>query len=384
MSFGLSADGFNRKRLADIKTELEEALKLIFGDNIDLAPQSNFGQFVGIMSERLAISWERSENVYNSQYPSTAQGVQLSNVVMYNGIERQEATNSTATVTISGTNGTLIPAGSIVSVVSTNAFFITNQEVTIAGGAVDVAVTAQVVGAIEAAAGTLTQIETPIFGWVSVTNVADASVGREEETDTALRERRELSTQALGNNLVDSLFGQLLNIDGVEDALVLDNKTDIIDANGIPPHQFLSVVLGGLNADIANAIWNNTPQGINSHGAITEVITDAQGFPQDVKFTRPDDVLIYFKVDITTNGSFPASGEEDIKTAIVAYGIGNFKISDDVIRSEFYTPINTIPGIQSIDLRIGLSSSPTGTSNLTIDVDEISRYSTVRVEVNVV
>ena len=48
---GLSAAGFERKRLIDIKAEIETALKLAFGDNIDLEPQSGFGQFVGILSE---------------------------------------------------------------------------------------------------------------------------------------------------------------------------------------------------------------------------------------------------------------------------------------------------------------------------------------------
>ena len=42
MAFGLSPDGFNRKRLADIKTELEDAYRLIFGDNIDVSPDRDW------------------------------------------------------------------------------------------------------------------------------------------------------------------------------------------------------------------------------------------------------------------------------------------------------------------------------------------------------
>lgn len=382
---GLSAAGFERKRLADIKADIENRLKLVFGENIDLDPQSGFGQFVGIEAEAQADQWESQENIYNSQYPSTAQGNQLSNVVQYNGIERQEATNSTVTSTITGTEGTTIPAGSQASVVATGDIFTTLSEVEIpSGGSIIVAMQSVETGPIEAASGTLTVIETPIFGWAGITNSADALVGRDEETDAQLRIRRELSTQALGQNLVDSLFGQLLNIEGVEDAVVISNGTDGT-VDGIPAHQFLSSILGGDNDEIAQTIWNNTPQGILSFGATTVGITDDQGFPQDVKFTRPDDVDIYFKVDITTDTDiFPGSGEADIKAAIAAYGLANFKISDDVIRTEFYTPINTIPGILTIDLRIGLSASPSGTTNLPIDLDEVSRYDITRVEVNVV
>lgn len=380
---GLTATGFERKRLVDIKADIETRLKLIFGENIDLSPQSGFGQFVGIESEAQSDQWESQENIYNSQYPSTAQGVQLSNVVMYNGIERFKASNSTVTGTISGINGTVIPAGSKASVVATGDIFVTLSEATISGGSVAVAMNSEEKGSIEATAGTLTVIETPIFGWVSITNNNDALVGSGEETDAELRIRRELSTQALGNNLIDALFGQLLNLEGVEDAVVKDNKT-ATPAEGIPAYQFLVSILGGNNDEIASIIWNNTPQGITSAGTTTVVHTDDQGFPQDIKFVRPVEIDIYFKVDITTNGNFPGSGVADIKTAIVDYGIENFKISDDVIRIEFYTPINTIPGILTMDLFIGLGASPSGTSNLVIDLDEVSRYDTTRVEVNIV
>jgi len=381
---GLSAFGFERKRLTDIKTDIEDALKLVFGENIDLEPQSGFGQFAGILSEAISDQWENQENTYNSQYPSTAQKNQLSNVVMYNGIERQDATNSTVTATISGTAGTVIIVGSQASVASTGLVFETLSEVIIGGGgSVTVEMQAVDTGTIEAAAGTLTVIETPIFGWTSITNSLDALVGRDEEKDAELRIRRELSTQALGQNLVDSLFGQLLNIDNVEDAVVISNGTDA-PVGGIPAHQFLSSIIGGDNDEIAQVIWNNTPQGILSYGATTIVVTDDQGFSQDVKFTRPGDVNIYFKIDITVDtNEFPGTGAADIKAAVVAYGLANFKISDDVIRTEFHTPINATPGILTVDLFIGLTPSPAGTANLTIDNDEISRYDVSRIEVNV-
>lgn len=381
---GLSASGFERKRLTDIQSDIEDALKLVFGSNIDLDPESGFGQFVGIISEALSDQWESQENVYNSQYPSTAQNNQLANVVMYNGILKKEATNSTVTGTITGVVGTTIPIGSKASVASTGEVFVTLASVIIpAGGTTVVAMQSEETGEIEAASGTLTVIETPIFGWTSITNTSDATVGRSEETDAELRVRRSQSTQALGNNLVDALFGQLLNLDGVEDALVVSNGTDAT-VDGIPAHQFLTSILGGVDADIASAIWDNTPQGILSFGATTVVHTDDQGFLQDVEFTRPSEVPIYFKVDITVNtAEFPATGSDDLKAAIAAYGLANFKISDDVIRTEFYTPINSVAGILTIDLRIGLGASPTGTTNLTIDYDEISRYDITQVEVNI-
>jgi uncharacterized phage protein gp47/JayE len=375
---GLTADGFERKRLIDIKETIETALKAAFGGNIDLSPQSGFGQFIGIVSEALADQWESQENVYNSQYPSTAQGNQLSNVVDYNGITRQDATFSTVTATITGLAGTFISAGSLASVASTGVQFETLVEVTIpVSGTVDVNMQAVETGAKDAVAGTLTQIDSPVYGWTSITNASDATTGRDEETDAELRIRREQSTQALGQNLVDSLFGQLLNLDGVEDAVVISNGTNTTDANGIPAHQFLSVVLGGVESDIVSAIWKNTPQGISSFGAVTAYATDDQGFPQTVKYSRPAEVPIYFAIYLTVDSNiFESIDINTIKANIVTYGQANFKISDNVIKSEFYCPINQTDGILNIDLRIGTAPTPTGTDNIEIDAEEIADFDT--------
>lgn len=380
---GLTPAGFERKRLIDIISDIETRLKSGFNANIDLQAGSVFGQFLGIVSEVLSDQWEGQENVYLSQSPSTAQGNQLSNLVLLNGIERQNASYSTVTATLTGLTGTTIPQGSLASVVSTGAQFATDTEVIFTDGTLEVTMTAVETGPIAAVAGTLTVIDSPIYGWTAITNNADAVLGRDEETDAALRIRRTLSTQALGNNLVDSLFGQLLNLDDVIDAVVISNGTNVT-VDGIPAHQFLTSIKGGDDDEIAQTIWNNTPQGILSFGTTSVFITDQQGFQQEVKFTRPTDVNIYFKIDITTDPLvFPGSGETDIRDAIVLYGTNNFKISDDVILSRFYTPINETAGITSIALYIGFSVSPTGTSNLTIDLDEVPVFSTSNIEINV-
>lgn len=376
MTYGLTSDGFVKKRQTDIKSEIEADLKTAFGDNISLIPQSVFGQIVGIFSEREAELWDMSENVYLSQYPSTAQGDQLSNVVMFNGITRQEATSSTATLTLTGTDGTIISAGASFSTSDTKKAFLTDSDATISGGTATVTATAEFTGATEAVAGTITVIDNPLFGLDSVTNATDADVGSDEETDAELRERRELSTVALGQNLVDALFGRVSNLDGVTDALVISNGTDAVDANGIPAHQFLTVVRGGTNADIANAVWINTPQGILSFGSITEVITDSQGFQQNVKFSRPTDIDIYFDVTVTTDTNYPVDGDAQIKAAIATYGNDNFSIGDDIIYSQFYTPINSIPGVLTVVLKVDTVFPAVGTSNITISADEIGNFDT--------
>lgn len=203
-----------------------------------------------------------------------------------------------------------------------------------------------------------------------------------DETDAELRARYNVSVGAKGQNNADSLYGQLLELEDVLDAKVIENKTDLT-VDGIPPHQFLSVVQGGDDNEIAQIIWNNTPQGIASFGAETVTITDAQGDGQEVKFSRPTDVPIYFVINITSDANFPIDGDAQIKDAIVAYGLANFTINKDVILSRFYTPINTVSGVVDIEIFMGLTPSPATTSNITIDVTEVSSFDIANIIVNV-
>jgi len=338
------------------------------------------------MSEALSDQWEQLENVYNSQYPTTASGVGLSNIVKLNGLTRIAEEFSVVIGVISGIPGTVVEIGSIAKTSDTSAEFATDNEVTIpAGGSINVGLTCTTPGSIYADAGTLTVIGSSVYGWTGITNAADATLGRDEETDAELRDRQDETTLSAGQNNSDSLYGQLLNLPGVIDAFVLDNKTHITDPNGIPPHSFEAIIQSGAEAEILAVIWNNTVQGINSSGDSSGFITDSQGFLQEVFYTRPTGIEYYVKMNITVNTSlFPVNGAEDIKEDIVEYSIENFGISDDVIYSQLFTPINQTPGIITIDLTIGLSSSPTGTINIPIEISEISEAAITRVEVNIV
>ncbi len=385
MPYGITDAGFNRKRLIDIQEEIETALKAVFGDNIDLDPDTGFGQFVTIMSEALADQWESQEDVYNSQYPSTSSNVSLSNVVMYNGLLRDDPEYSTiTTVTLTGAVGTSIPAGSQASVVSTGVVFETDAVAVIGGGGtVVVSMTAIEYGPFSAAIGTLSVIETPIYGWTGVNNTVAAVEGNYVETDAELKERRTESVSIQGQNFADAVYSQLLALDTVIAVLVIDNKTDAVDVYGVPAHEFECIVQGGVPAEIAAVIWSNTPVGIMSHGDEEETIVDAQGNDQSVWYSEPEDIPIYFRVDITVDGDFPGTGSADIKDSIVEYGEAAFSIGDDVIYSQFFAPIHETPGILTVDLYMDDITPPVAQGNVTIDLTQLGTYSTTNVTVNI-
>lgn len=128
--FGLSPFGFRAKRLNDCKTDLDNQYTGQFGD-INLTPQSTFGQEIGVLSKVIADLWENLEQVYFSQYPNSADGVALDNVVQFNGITRLPATATQVTGLATGIEGTFLPQGVLARVAGTTQVFASTADATI-------------------------------------------------------------------------------------------------------------------------------------------------------------------------------------------------------------------------------------------------------------
>lgn len=120
--FGLTPQGFKIKRLPDIHAENQNLLLAAFGE-INLDPQSIFGQLIGVISKVEADIWENMQDVYFSQYPNSAEGISLDNVVQLNAITRLAAQQTNVTAVCSGLEGTLINQGALARIPDTGAVF---------------------------------------------------------------------------------------------------------------------------------------------------------------------------------------------------------------------------------------------------------------------
>ncbi|MNQ89168.1 hypothetical protein D3C85_1044660 [compost metagenome] len=175
----------------------------------------------------------------------------------------------------------------------------------------------------------------------------------------------------------------MIGVDGVTQVQIYENDTNITDSNGVPAHSFLPIVLGGSSTEIAQAIWENKPIGILSEGNTTVSVEDIQGFNHDVSFERPNPVVPYVELTLTTDSAFPANGSDLIKQAILDYAEANFGIGDDIVYSRLFTPINSVAGHQVDSLFIGTSPSPVGVSNIVIDFNEIASFSSININITV-
>lgn len=127
---GLTSEGFERERLPEIKTSIEEALIAAFGE-LNLEPDSVISQIIGVFAQREALIWERLEEIYLAMYPASAEGFSLDNVGQLTGLTRLEATNTIVMAALWGDLSTTIEAGKKASVEDTGELFSLTSDVTI-------------------------------------------------------------------------------------------------------------------------------------------------------------------------------------------------------------------------------------------------------------
>lgn len=381
--------GFHRSRLDEILAYYEASIRGIFGSEIDLAPDSPDGQWIGRLSQDVSDFIQVLEDTYNARSPSGAAGAQLARLVRLNGITKNPPAYSTGTVTASGTSGTVIPAGSrIANSTDATAIFETQEEATIEiGGTVDISVKATVTGAVPGDAGTLTVLMTVISGWDSVTNADDVTLGDDGETDGELRARRARSVAGPSQGIVDGLYAALADLDDVQDVSVRENPEDttqtLADGGTLAAHAIEVVIEGGDDQEIADAIWLRKSAGVTLVGTTEQDVEDSQGVTHTMRFTRPDAVPVYVEVQSPT--AIPSDQQTIIQNAIVARGKGELslgtttfpalKAGEDVAVSDIYQAIavlavTTIPGLKVGSILIDRSAFPASDADVVIDYDE--------------
>lgn len=394
---GVTADGFEAKRLADIITDAEQELATIVDPVTGESLQPDFGsedpamQIVKVPIDAVGECWQAAQLMYQQFDPSKAAGPSLYALVQLNGITRQDASQSTVMLNLSGTPAAIIQAGQLVSDVDNANQWVTLSDVTLDGtGIGSVQARCVAYGPIEAEAGALTNIVTPVPGWTAVSNPVAATPGRNLETDTELRQRRARSTLAPAASPVESVYANLSNIPGVTYARVRQNNTLVADANGIPGKSVAAVVVGGEDLDIAYTLMARTGIASSWFGNTSQVLFDEQGESYTVSWTRPTPLPIYVEIqlEIVNPSQFPADGIQQMKDAIIAYAQGGapalgiddgfsnvgFPPGATVILSRLYTPINYIPGHRVVSLFIGTSPSPSGTSDIMTPWDEFPLF----------
>ena len=144
----------------------------------------------------------------------------------------------------------------------------------------------------------------------------------------------------------------------------------------VAPKAIHTIVSGGLEQDIADAIWKYKGAGIATYGAISITVYDRYQRPHLVNFSRPTEIDIYVKVDVVlldTEEPLPSAVVDAIKQGVVAYG-ATLGLGDDVITQRIYGYIyaNTT----------GIGKMTVTETNISIPENSFASFSTANVEVS--
>jgi phage-related baseplate assembly protein len=77
MVFGLTGDGFVLKDFASILSDAQDRARVAFGPDVDLSPTSALAKVIQVTADEDALLWQRLEDLYFSNFVSTATGADL-------------------------------------------------------------------------------------------------------------------------------------------------------------------------------------------------------------------------------------------------------------------------------------------------------------------
>ena len=248
-------------------------------------------------------------------------------------------------------------------------------------------------GPITAEMGELTAIVTLVPGWDTADNLQPAALGRLVETDAELRTRYKSGVYALGAATLPAIQANLeARVAGVTSVRVFENDSDTTDGVGRPPHSIHVVAEGGLDTEIADAIFRYKAAGIDTYGATSIEVLDSEGVAHTINFDRPTPKYIWIDVDITllpsSEEAFPPDGFTQIANNLLAEG-NALGVGRDVIWQRLLRAVHAVSGVAEADLTLAVTATPLpapsggsyAASNVTIADFEVARFALSRISV---
>ncbi|MDH2927214.1 baseplate J/gp47 family protein [Lonepinella koalarum] len=376
----ITENGVEIDRLDDIVEKLEQGFKGIYGQNINVAPDSPDGQMIGILAQIIADHNELLETAYKQMDPDLASGVWLDQRVAYAGLVRRQASYSILpSVILTGEPNTLIPKGVVVSDPNKVRWVLQTDTQLNENGSAQADFQSEELGAFNLTKNTTLTIETVVFGLSGATSYADSLSGDEEETDAELRTRFFLSRSRNAQNSIMALESQLLGLDGVSQVSILENNSNETDSNGLPAHAINVIVLGGDDNQIAETIYEQKGAGVPLKGSV-KVDLNKDGKVRTIQFDKAQYIDIYFELIAVRYEDFTEIDQDQIKVSLTKFP---FKIGETVKHSRLYSPINTVGGFWIQELKIGRSTTALSTDNIAISVTEIARILPENIQIEV-
>lgn len=369
----LSAQGLTIQTQPDIVATLTTGYTSIYGNDINLGPNTPDGQMMNIYATALEDNLELLQSVYNMFSLVNAYGVQLDNLGQLLDVQRKNGTYTKAQVLVTATQAVTLPGqdvlignpGATVFTVADeagNQYQLVESYVFSGAGTATLTFAAVNIGQILTSANTITAILTPLLGVMSVNNpsTTDDILGTNEETDPAYRVRLTQSLQIAAVGPASAMRAALLRIPGVLDAFVPENDTGG-EVNGVPANGVWTIVNHGsaTPAQIARVIYAKKGLGCaqKTSAGQSYTITGPAGDPFTAYWDNAVAQALY--VDFTVN---PINGVDTFNPTALAEALAEtlkFKLNQSAFVGTIIAAMQTIaPNAYLTNVFVGISALP--------------------------
>jgi hypothetical protein len=228
-------------------------------------------------------------------------------------------------------------------------------------------------GPIPCPAGTLSLVYQAVSGWDTITNPADGVLGRNIETQAEFEQRRISSVAINARGSVPSIRASVATVDNVLSVYVIDNTSGNTVLKGstnypMKPHSIYVGVVGGLDADIAQAMFTKKDDGCDMNGNTAVAVYDTDGYdppyPQyQYIFNRPASTPVLFQVSLVNSSMLPSNIAALVKAAIIAQFNGTqtiapAKMGSAITGSNYYgAVIGVAPNVTVLSILVGITSA---------------------------
>ena len=345
-----------------------------YGSGLNASPTTPQGQVIA--SETAIIGDANAQIALTASMvdPDQAEGAWQDAILAIYYLQRIAASGSVKTVTCIGGVNVTIPAGALIQDPSGLLWAATGEIDLGSSGSATGTFQCTTTGPVAWPGGTPCTIYTQVNGWDQATSASAAVEGIAVETRAAAENRRRNSVAANSHGTVQTILGNLLGLNNVLSAYVIDNGSGSPISVGstsysIVAHSILASVYGGLDADIATAIWTGKDGGCNYNGNTSYTIADTSyplgSQPQyTITWLTPTPTPLYIVVTMQNNPALPANILQLVQTAVLATFNGTDAaqsvpagIASVISGSRYATQINLISSAVNItNIQVGIQT----------------------------
>lgn len=325
--------GVSVPSLDDVIEDLSEGYKDIYGQDIVITPNTPDGQRIGIEAQARKDAYDTLAYAIQMHDPQYAVGKYADVIAKLTGIKRAAGKYTISPdVKITVDRNINIAAGAVFT--NSGNKWILDDATSLLTGDNYINLRSEFYGVVPLPVDAFLEPVQIIAGMKLVTATKGIISGNLGQSTASLMMDRERKLAINNTHDREGIEGSLLDLDGVFDAVVLENNTNITDSDDVPAHSINAIVLGGTDEDIATTIQKKIiGGGCGTFGSESFVLTNYRGRNRTINFDRP----IIKNIDVVVNVVRVRSGVDiDIDKIKDQVSSKDFKIGESALAGRLY------------------------------------------------